>query len=72
MLNDTKLDDEDSSFVLEPGVNEFRNINFTLNPLLKDQHIKFDVICNQSEQTITYRLLVKTLNCQLGEYLYKD
>ena len=35
MLNDTKLDDEDSSFVLEPGVNEFRNINFTLNPLLK-------------------------------------
>ncbi|KAM3142640.1 hypothetical protein pb186bvf_005299 [Paramecium bursaria] len=52
--------------------NILQNITFTLNPLEKDKHIQFDVICSQNEGNLTLRTLVKTFNCQLGEYLFQN
>ncbi|KAM3136528.1 hypothetical protein pb186bvf_011331 [Paramecium bursaria] len=57
---------------VNPGVNIADNLIFTLNPNYKDKHIQMDLNCSQNQQYITYRTLVKTFNCQLGEYLFKE
>ncbi|KAM3132341.1 hypothetical protein pb186bvf_015555 [Paramecium bursaria] len=62
----------ESELLLLPGVNKINNITFTLNPYNKDKYIELDLICNQNESQITYRTLIKTFNCQLGEHLIQD
>ena len=39
------------------------NFKVTLNPLNKDKHIELDLMCNENEKLVTYRVLIKTLNC---------
>ncbi|KAM3131596.1 hypothetical protein pb186bvf_016260 [Paramecium bursaria] len=58
--------------MIQPGVNRIDNLSITLNPLLKDKHIQLDLICDQNKLLVTYRVLIKTLNCQLGEFLFKN
>ncbi|KAM3132345.1 hypothetical protein pb186bvf_015559 [Paramecium bursaria] len=62
----------EQELLLLPGVNKINNITFTLNPYNKDKYIELDLICNQNESEITYRTLIKTFNCQLGEHLLND